>query len=95
MITTSKVKKLALVLPISMLMTMTSIEVVLAMIPIIDIPVIVLSIKPPVLEKKFLPLNCVPCIYHLIQFKKNQVKFKALFDTSIEVNAIYDLSLYN
>lgn len=38
--------------------------------------------------KALLPLECVPCIYYPLRFKKDQAKIKALLDFGNEVNGI-------
>lgn len=33
-------------------------------------------------------IKCVLCIYHLVKFKKNQVKIEALLDSDSKINAM-------
>lgn len=40
---------------------------------------------PSATEETF-PLKCVPCINHLVQFKKNQAEVQAILDSGSEVN---------
>lgn len=38
--------------------------------------------------KTFLPLKCMPYIYYLLQFKKNQIKVQVLINSGSKVNII-------
>lgn len=38
-----------------------------------------------------LSLKSVSCIYHLVQFKKNQAKIQALFDSASKVKTIFSV----
>lgn len=56
----------------------------------IDESVIVPNSEPPtpVIDNFTLSLKCIPCIYYLIWFKKDQVEVKTLLDSDNEFNAM-------
>lgn len=62
-----------------MLMTKTSIETGLT---------IALNLETLVSDKSTLPFEYLPCIYHLMWFKKDQAKFQALLDSGNKVNTM-------
>lgn len=89
MLIACQAKKLALNLTISLLMNVTSIKTNF----IVNITIKKLVTDPEFLIRiakapPLLLLKCVPYIYHLIRFKKNQAKVKALIDFGSKVNII-------
>lgn len=50
------------------------------------IPTINNFLPPLKITNAILLPNCVPCIYHLMQFEKNQANIQALLDSDIVVN---------
>lgn len=51
-------------------------------------PIVGLRLKFLTLNNSTLPLECMPYIYHLVQFKKDQAKIQVLLDFSNKINAM-------
>lgn len=89
MLAPCQAKKLVLVLATFLSIIVTSIEAV-QVDPTINESTVVFSFEPPtlVIDNLALPFEFVPCIYHLLWFKKDQIEVQALLDSNSKVNVM-------
>lgn len=85
-ICSSKSQKLALILATSALIIVASIKVISVVVSATNIFIVVPSFKALIFKNFSLRFECMPYIYYVVWFKKNQAKTLTLSDSGNEIN---------